>query len=196
VRRTALAVLLAALVPSVAGCSSDSTATTGVPTCSVGSTGTASNAVLLMAQSVPTASWVPCVRTVLPTGWSYVHLDARNGIATFSFDSDLFGQPAIAVRLEPSCDTSGATPVPSDRDGMTRFERVQQTTPTYIGSRYYVFPGGCITFAFTLSGDSRGEPLALATQVVGAVRRDDLRTQVHDASDGRLSLDPESTSEG
>jgi hypothetical protein len=182
---------MAGLATSVAGCSSDSTAAEAKPDCSVGASGAASNAVLLMAQSVPTASWVPCMRTALPsTGWQYVHLDARNGIATFAFDSDLFGQPAITVRLEPSCNTSGATPVASDREGMERFERVQETTPSFRGERYYVFPGGCITFTFTVTGDSRGEPLALATQVVGAVSRDDLRAQVHDASNGRLSLDP------
>jgi hypothetical protein len=193
-RRTAALVLVAGLALSVAGCSSsDTTAATGVPACSVGTSGAAGNAVLLMAQSVPTASWVPCVRSAVPTGWAYLHLDARNGIATFSFDSDLFGQPAVTVRLEPSCDTAGATPVPSDREGMTRFERVQQTSPSFLGQRYYVFPGGCITFAFTVSGDSRGEPLAVATQMVGVVSRDDLRAQVHDASDGRLSLDPESS---
>jgi len=192
-RRTAALLLVAGLATSVAGCSSDNTAATGVPACPVGPTGSAGNAVLLMAQSVPTASWVPCVRTAVPTGWAYLHLDARNGIATFSFDSDLFGQPAVAVRLEPSCDISGATRVPTDREGLTRFERVQQTSPSFIGQRYYVFPGGCITFAFTVSGDSRGEPLAVATQMVGVVSRDDLRAQVHDASDGRLSLDPESS---
>ena len=32
--------------------------------------------------------------------------------------------------------------------------------------------GGCITFVFPLTGDNRGEALALATQAVGAVSRD------------------------
>ena len=73
---------------------------------------------------------------------------------------------------------------------MERFERVRETTPDYEGERYYVFDGGCITFVFRLSGESRGEPLALATQVVGVISRDDLRDQVYEESGGRLSLDP------
>jgi hypothetical protein len=133
---------------------------------------------------------VPCLRTALPLGWGFHHLDARNDVAVFSLDSDRDGREAIKVRLEKSCDTSGSTEIPSDREGMQRLERVTRTTPHFEGERYYVFDGGCITFAFELDGESRGEPLALATQAVGAVSRTDLLRQVRDESDGRLSLDP------
>jgi len=163
-----------------------------LPTCTQGEHGAASNAVVLMAQSVPSATWVPCLRTALPLGWDFEHLDARNGVARFWLNSDRDGDLAIEVRLEKSCVTSGTTEVPSDRDGMKRLERITRTTPEFEGKRYYVFDGGCITFVFRLGGDSdnRGEPLALATQAVGAVSRADLLRQVHDDSDGRLSLDP------
>jgi hypothetical protein len=174
----------------LSGCSSDTTATTELPTCSDGEDESASNAVVLMAQSVPTATWVPCLRTALPLGWAFHHLDARDGASFFSLDSDRDGQEAIKVRLEDSCDTTGATEIPSDREGMERLERVTVTTPHFEGERYYVFDGGCMTFVFRLDGESRGEPLALATQAVGAVSRADLLRQVHDESDGRLSLDP------
>jgi hypothetical protein len=176
----------------VSACSSDTSATTELPTCSEGSHGTASNGVVLMAQSVPTASWVPCLRTTLPLGWSFHHLDARNDTSRFFLDSDRDGQLAIEVRLAKSCTTLGSTEIPSDRDGMRRLERVTMTTPRFEGKRYYLFIGGCITFVFHLGGDSdsRGEPLALATQAVGAVSRADLARQVHDDSGGRLSLDP------
>jgi hypothetical protein len=73
---------------------------------------------------------------------------------------------------------------------MRRLERVRRVSPTYAGERYYLFPGGCLTFVFRLDGDSPGEALALASQVVGAVRRSDLDAQVRQESDGRLSLDP------
>jgi len=63
-------------------------------------------------------------------------------------------------------------------------------TPQYLGRRYYVFPGGCLTVVFTLAGDNRGEPLALATQSIGVVGREELAAQVHEASGGRLHLDP------
>jgi hypothetical protein len=190
-----LAVL--ALLAGVSACSTgDTTASLDVPACSAGAGATASNGVVLMAQSVPTATWIPCMRTALPLGWGFHHLDARKDISRFFLDSDRDGQQAIEVRLEASCSTAGATEITSDREGMRRFERVQQTTPTYAGKRYYVFPGGCITFVFQLDGDSRGEPLALASQVVGEISRDVLRAQVHDSSGGRLSLDAGATKGG
>ncbi len=175
---------------AIAGCSSDTTATTELPACSAGADGTASNGVVLMAQSVPTATWVPCMRTTLPIGWDFHHLDARNDVSRFWLDSDRDGMQAIGVRLTGECDTDGASEIPSDRNGLRRLERVSQTTPTYLGERYYLFEGGCITFSFRLAGENRGEPLALATHAVGLISRDELRAQVHDESGGRLSLDP------
>jgi hypothetical protein len=186
-----LAALL--LAATVSGCASDTTATSALPSCRGGDDGAAANAVLLMAQSVPSAAFVPCLRTALPLGWGFHHLDARNGVSRFWLDSDRDGEKAIEVRLEPSCDTSGTTEIPSDRDEMDRFERVTLTTPRFEGERYYVFDGGCLTFVFRLGGDdgaTRGEALALATQAVGSVSRTDLEAQVREESDGRLELDP------
>jgi hypothetical protein len=190
--KPALAAAALGLGLAVTGCSSDTTATTELPTCTRGVNGSASNGVILMAQSVPTANWVPCLRTTLPLGWNFHALDARDTGSKFWLDSDRDGQHAIEVRLAASCDTGGSTEIPSDREGMRRLERVTTTTPRFEGKRYYLFDGGCITFVFSLGGDSdnRGEPLALATQAVGAVSRADLARQVHDESGGRLSLDP------
>jgi hypothetical protein len=173
----------------VAACSSDTTVSLRAPSCSTADKD-ASNSVLLMAQSVPTSSWVPCLRTGVPSGWTFAGLDARNGSSRLTLDSDRDGDGAIQVRLVPSCDTRGATEIPSDREGMRRLERVSEVSPHYVGTRYYVFDGGCLTFHFHLGGDSHGEALALASQVVGAVPRGDLRAQVRKDSDGRLSLDP------
>jgi hypothetical protein len=189
--------VLTALVVGLglSGCASETTLSSRKPTCSQGEHGAASHGVILMAQSVPTATLVPCLRTALPLGWQFHYLDARNGAAVFSLDSDRDGDEAIKVRFEESCDTAGATEIPSDREDMRRFERVTQTTPTFAGERYYTFDGGCMTFLVQLDadaegGDNRAEALALTTQAVGTVSRTDLLDQVHDESDGRLSLDP------
>lgn len=190
------AALTALLVSGfLAGCAGGTTTIAWSPLCRSGSDG-ASNSVILMAQSVPTASSVPCIRTALPLGWTFHHLDARNGMARFWLDSDRDGMEAIEVRLEASCDTAGATEIPSDRDGMQRLERVRQVSPTYSGERYYRFPGGCLTFVFRLQGDSPGEALALASSAVGVVLRSDLNAQVQDESHGRLSLDPATRGDG
>jgi hypothetical protein len=171
------------------GCASDSTAITSPPLCSDRSAG-ADNGVILMAQSVPTASWIPCISGALPLGWTFHHLDARNGVARFWLDSDRDGQQAVEVRLTESCATGGTTQVPSDRDGMRRLERIDRISPSYAGERYYLFDGGCLTVVFALDGNDAGEALALSSQVVGAVARGDLARQVEDESGGRQSLDP------
>jgi hypothetical protein len=187
---TARALLALVVATAVAGCSGPTTASQELPTCTEGDEG-AANGVILMAQSVRTASWVPCLKAAIPLGWDFEYLDARNGQSLFRLSSDRDGlRQEIDVRLEPSCQTTGSTEIRSDRDGMQRFERVRMTTPRFEGERYYVFDGGCIVFDFRLAGDNRGEPLALATQVVGAVPRDDLRELVHEESGGRLELDP------
>jgi hypothetical protein len=193
--RPGVAAALLTVVVGVSGCASNNSATTELPTCAESEHGSAANGVILMAQSVPSASWVPCLRTNLPLGWGFQHLDARDGISRFWLNSDRDGQKAIEVRLERFCDTRGATEIRSDRAGMRRFERVTLTTPRFEGRRYYLYYGGCITIVFRLTGDSRGEPLALATQSIGAISRGDLRAQVLDDSGGRLHLDPRTDEE-
>ena len=187
VRIAALPALLTGWL--LGGCASGSTLILAEPLCSDGS-GSAANSVVLMAQSVPTASLVPCIKEALPLGWSFHHLDAHNGVARFWLDSDRDGQMAVEVRLTDSCPTGGTTRVPSDREGMRRLERVDRISPTYAGARYYLFDGGCLTFVFDLHGESAGEALGLSSQVVGVVPRTALAAQVEKKSGGRLSLDP------
>jgi hypothetical protein len=192
VTRGAPAVVLSLLATGcLAGCGGNDSAAAIItaPQCGVGDGG-AGNGVILMAQSVPTAAWVPCMRTALPSGWSFHHLDAKDGVSRFWLDSDRDGTQAIEVRLEESCDTSGTTEIASDRAFMHRLERVRQISPTYRGERHYVFSGGCLSIVFRLDGDSPGEALALASQAVGVVSREDLQAQVHEDSGGRLELDP------
>jgi hypothetical protein len=192
VRPARAAVSLAVITGGLlAGCATGTTLITDPPLCRDGDQG-AGHGVVLMAQSVPSATWIPCVRAALPLGWGFHHLDARNGTAHFSLDSDRDGQEAVTVRLDASCDTVGATQIPSDRPAMRRLERVQRVSPRYAGERYYVFPGGCMTCVFSLAADNAGEGLALASDVVGAVTRADLQQQVRRESGGRLSLDPPS----
>ncbi|MDQ1660902.1 MAG: hypothetical protein QOJ68_882 [Blastococcus sp.] len=188
-RALALALLTLPAGGFLAACGSDTTAILAEPLCPSAGRG-AGNGAILMAQSVPTATWIPCIRSALPLGWNFHHLDARNGEARFWLDSDRDGQLAVEVRLAASCDTAGATEVASDHEDMRRLERVGRTSPSYAGERYYLYEGGCLTVVFSLDGNNAGEALALASQAIGVVPRDELRAQVHDTSDGRLSLDP------
>lgn len=186
-RALAAVVLGAALLP---GCAVPASLDSELVACRAGDDGTPANGVVLMAQSVPTATFVPCLDTV-PLGWHFGDLEARDGSARFWLDSDRDGLHAIEVQLTESCDTEGATEIPSDRAEMRRLERVTQLSPQYVGTRYYLFDGGCISVLFTVAGSDRAEPLAVATQGIDAVPREQLRALVREESDGRLELDPD-----
>jgi hypothetical protein len=187
-RRTGatLAVLLALLL---SGCVRPVLLDSEVVACRQGQESTPANGVILLAQSVPTATYVPCLE-VIPLGWDVSGLEATNDDARFWLDSNRDGVRAMEVRLDAACDTTGATQIPSDREAMQRWERVTQVTPRYVGTRFYVFEGGCISVLFRLSGENRAEPLGFATQGIGTVPRDAVREAVREQTDGRLQLDP------
>jgi hypothetical protein len=181
--------LVAAALPA-AGCSTGAAnVSLELPACATGDDARAANGVVLMAQAVPTATWVPCVEST-PVGWTFAGLEAQAGSARFWLDSDRDGVHAIEVRLTPGCDTDGATEIPSELDDLRRFERVDEVAPQFLGRRHYLFTGGCLTMVFRLSGDNRGEALALATQSLGVLGREELAAQVHEQSGRRLHLDP------
>lgn len=182
----ALPVLLLLLLP---GCVRPELLDSEVLACRTGDEGTPANGVVLLAQSVPTATWVPCLEA-LPLGWDVAGLEATDEEARFWLDSDRDGVRAVEIRLDGGCDTTGATQIPSDREGMQRWERVTEVTPRYVGTRSYLFEGGCISVLFRLTGENRAEPLGFATQGIGAVPRDAVRDAVEEQTDGRLELDP------
>jgi hypothetical protein len=159
----------------------------GLPQCTPRA-GTVSAGVLIMAQSVPTAGWLPCVRTI-PVGWSFNEIDPQDGTTTFWLNSDRDGAKALAVLLRPTCDIGGGTEVPSEQPGMRRYERVTRVSQGYGGERHYVFAGGCVTYQFDLQGKTRAEPVAALSEALSFVSRADLARLVHDTSGGRLRLD-------
>jgi hypothetical protein len=187
-RRRAVVVLLLG-ASATTGCVAPSSFASELVACTAGKEATPANGVLLMAQSVPTSTWVPCLEG-LPVGWQVSELAARNGSATFWLHSDRHGEKAVEVQLTEACSTEGASEIPSDREGMRRLEQVTEVSPRYVGRRFYVFDGGCITVLFTITGEDRSEPLGVVTQGLGAVPREELRDLVRERSGGRLELDP------
>jgi len=146
--------------------------------------------VVLMAQAVPTASSLPCVRADLPAGWFLSDMKIRDGLARFWLGSRLEGEKAVLVQVTATCDVGGTTEVPGEQTGMRQYERVSRLQGGYAGKRHYVYPGGCTTYEFDLRGESRAQPLAAISQALGFISRDVVRQQVRDRTDGRLELDP------
>ena len=115
-----------------------------------------SDVVVIEAQSVPTAAYVPCV-SALPVGWSFqsFHVDDRG--TTFYLDSDRAGAQAVRVDLVQKCDTGFASEIPTDTPGTRQFERIDSLGESYGGIRYYLFEGGCVTYRFEFEGTGRTE---------------------------------------
>jgi hypothetical protein len=142
----------------------------------------------LEAQSVPSASMVPCVRP-LPEGWTFGAANARSGWTKFTLDHDRAGRPALVVRLAATCETAGATPTPPKQAGTRLYERTEpgRAAPS---TSYTVFPGGCVTARLRATADADKTLLDEAASAIGFTTRHALGRALDDRSDGRLHLDP------
>jgi len=143
----------------------------------------------LMAQSVPSASLIPCVQLV-PAGWSVANVAVNNGRSVITLDQEHGGKAALVVRLTGSCDLTGATEVTSEQPGARRYLRTDRTAPGFSATRAYVFPGGCVTQRFSGAGPSELRMSDTAATELGFITREQLRQALRQRSDGRLALDP------
>jgi hypothetical protein len=157
--------------------------------CRTGEDAEPANGVVLIAQAVPTASWLPCLDAV-PLGWHLADVEVQDGSGRFWLGSDRDGVRAIEVSLSASCRTGRATEVPSDRNGVRRMELINELVPGYEGTRFYLFDGGCLAVHFAISSRERAEPLAVATEGIDLLPRIDVEAHVHEETGGRLELDP------
>ena len=175
-RRGILLVTVLALA-TVTGCaSSDETA----PRCR------ADQRTGIVAQAVPTATYVPCVERLAP-GWSVSSFDVRPGQARFALHSDR-AEHDVTVRLRRECAIGRATPVAPRRDGVRTYVRVSGIVSEYRGDLLDVFPGGCVRYSFDFA---RGPHITLfdeLTESVGLYPRRDLRRALR--ADLGIKLDP------
>jgi tRNA A-37 threonylcarbamoyl transferase component Bud32 len=153
----------------------------------------------LQAQSVPSASFIPCVRA-LPAG-IYVTLAVRAGesvleLSHASLDISLIAGEwprahaaagSVTIRLTAVCDlqtTGEGQPV---APGVRRFQlEGARGAPAAID----VFPGGCVTYRPEPDDGASAALLHQAQRAVTFRTRDDLREALRRRSGGRLELDP------
>jgi tRNA A-37 threonylcarbamoyl transferase component Bud32 len=143
----------------------------------------------LMAQSVPSASLVPCVRTRLP-GWTVADVAANNDRSVISLDHDRAGSGAVVMRLTAGCDTTGTVETPAPAPGVRRYERIDQSTSVFGATWYDRFAGGCLTYRLHSTRDLEGSFAAELPVLLGFTSRDGLRETLRQRSGGRLQLDP------
>ena len=110
---------------------------------------------VLMVQSVPGASRVPCMRHPLPVDWQLVDMDIDSAGSRLTFTGgNMTDWPErLEVLLRDRCDTSDAIAVTTDEVGTRRLEHIDVVRGGYTGERHYTFAGGCVTYRFSASGD-------------------------------------------
>lgn len=132
------AVAAAVLAVAMVGCAG---AEAAVPECQP------SRRLAILAQSVPTASLVPCVVS-MPAGWSFAALDVDSERSRFWLDSDRAGLRAAEIELTSTCDVSGGTESEPEEEGTDRYRRLSSLSPRFAGSTFDVFDGGCVIYRY------------------------------------------------
>jgi hypothetical protein len=152
---------------ALAACST--TPSLAIPTCS---TETSGDPLILLAQSVPSAAFVPCIQE-FPAGWSFGGMNIETGRSEFWLYSDRAGERAVTVLLTEGCDVSGAVEMPTDADeaGLARYDEPRVLPPRFVGDRYYVFPGGCITYRFAFTRDASFGEVVEAAEALSFISR-------------------------
>jgi tRNA A-37 threonylcarbamoyl transferase component Bud32 len=145
----------------------------------------------LEAQSVPSASLVPCVHE--RPGWQLAGANARNGWSQITLNHDRAGEHAMVVRLSATCDPAGAAELPSRSPGVRHYQRTERLAGGFSATWHDRFPGGCVTSRLRSTADPDGRSATEAPVVLGFVPRQDLERLLAERSGGRLHLDPSST---
>jgi tRNA A-37 threonylcarbamoyl transferase component Bud32 len=143
----------------------------------------------VMAQSVPTASLLPCVPEQLP-GWSVSGVAVNDGRSVVTLSHDRAGFAAVVLRLTAACDTGAAVETPSQMPEVRRYERVDQLAGGYAATWYDRFPGGCVTYRLHSASDPTGRFAVEARVLLGFTSRQELARTLEQRSNGRLHLDP------
>jgi tRNA A-37 threonylcarbamoyl transferase component Bud32/membrane-associated phospholipid phosphatase len=143
----------------------------------------------LMAQSVPSASLVPCVK-LLPVGWSVAEVAVNNGRSVITLHHDRAGKRSLVVRLTAACDLAGTAEVTSEQPGARRYLRIDQNTAGFSATRAHAFPGGCITARISAPAASGQQLTTETSSAIGFTTREQLRQALSQRSDGQLQLDP------
>lgn len=141
------------------------------------------DAMVLLAQSVPTATHLPCIAE-LPIGWSFAGTLMDDTGSTLWLTHDRAGFQALEIELTSTCDTSGGVEVPPSPDevGMRVYQQPTSLDP-YTGSRSLTFDGGCIVYRYRFARDSEPALVIEADRAVSSIPREIIVSYVRDDLD-------------
>jgi tRNA A-37 threonylcarbamoyl transferase component Bud32 len=143
----------------------------------------------LLAQSVPSASLVPCLRS-LPVGWMVGNVTVNDGRSVIPLNHDRAGTGALVVRLAAHCDPQEATQITSNQPQVRRYQRIDRLTPRFEATHFDLFPGGCVTAQAAVPAANRAEITSDLPTILDYTTRQGLQQALDQRSGGRLRLDP------
>ena len=114
----------------------------------------------IIAQSVPGAAYIPCIRG-LPPGWSTSAFNPAQDGTSFRLNSDRSPQNPVMVHLTATCRLGRASPLRPRAPGVRTYSRLSSISPRVAGILYDVFPGGCVSYRFDFA---LGPNIALTEQ--------------------------------
>jgi hypothetical protein len=124
---------------------------------------------VLMAESVPSASLIPCVRAV-PDGWSFQSFVANDTVASFSLGRQDGG--LLGVELRASCEPEGGS-VPADEPGVHQYRSIQNGGATIVWTS--IFTGGCSRAQATFPSAPQASDVAAVRAALSFIARDELQ---------------------
>jgi hypothetical protein len=145
----------------------------------------------LMAQAVPSASSLPCVRSRLP-GWTVGKVTVNSGRAVISLDHDRAGAGAVIIELIGACNPTAISSMvegPAPAPGIRRFQQREQPVGRYSTTWYDRVSGGCIVYSLQSTTDMQGRFATDLPRLLGFITRDALQHALALRSHGRLQLD-------
>lgn len=134
---------------------------------------------LIVAQSVPAASQIPCLEFV-PNGWSIDKVSVKQDRSEITLDSDRAGSGAAVLRLVAACDIGDAVSSPSEFAEAKRFDKIERLAPGFRASRFYRFEGGCVEWSFDFDDDASATEAVALGDALRLVSRQVMRDQVRD----------------
>jgi len=151
-----------------------------------------SSLIVLMAQSVPMASQLPCLNS-LPADWALGRYDVRDGHAQVLISYLPQENEQVTLDLVGSCDLNGAVESSNDQPGIRRYDRTIRSGSRYADERYFVYPDACTVLHFDLRGTGSEARANEIASVLRFTSRVELDRKVREFSGGRVQLDPEGT---
>ena len=143
---------------------------------------------VLETQSVPTASLVPCLKS-LPVGWTFGGMSVQDGTTRFFLNSSVAGLHIVEVTLSKTCQRAGAKEIPGE-PGIRAFTRIGPLPKAHSQpghTDFYVFKGGCIVDRFRLPART-GAVAEEASLSLGFISHADIAAHYHRRTG--LNIDP------